>query len=138
MISIPRVRKGKPYECAWCKKEFVRHTPGKFCSNSCQGRHKTARLTEEWLNGEQPGYYGKNMQVAGFVRLYLADTRGPCCEQCGWDKTHPDDSRFLVQVDHIDGDASNCHPGNLRLLCPNCHAMTPNFGARNKKSSRVR
>ena len=26
---------------------------------------------------------------------------------------------------------------NLQLLCPNCHAMTENFGSRNKKSTRT-
>jgi len=78
------------------------------------------------------------MQVAGFVKLYLADMRGAACEQCGWDEVHPEDNRVLVQVDHIEGDARNCRPDNLRLLCPNCHAMTHNFGNRNRKSARVR
>ncbi len=26
---------------------------------------------------------------------------------------------------------------NLQLLCPNCHALTENFGSRNKNSKRV-
>ena len=45
---------------------------------------------------------------------------------------------FPKNVDHIDGDAKNNKPDNLRILCPNCHAMTSTFGNRNKNSSRDR
>ncbi|MFI2235574.1 HNH endonuclease signature motif containing protein [Streptomyces chrestomyceticus] len=31
---------------------------------------------------------------------------------------------MTLEVDHIDGDWSDDRPGNLRLLCPNCHAAT--------------
>ena len=31
---------------------------------------------------------------------------------------------------HIDG---NNEESNLQLLCPNCHSLTPTFGALNKK-----
>ena len=30
-----------------------------------------------------------------------------------------------LELDHIDGNAGNNMPSNLRLLCPNCHAQTP-------------
>jgi len=124
--------------CHWCKRQFSRRVPGKYCSNACQGEYRTAVLTEEWLAGKRPGYYGRNMQVAGFVKRFLVDMRGMECEQCGFDKIHPIDNSCLLQVDHIDGDARNCAYENLRLLCPNCHAMTPTFGNRNKHSSRTR
>ena len=48
------------------------------------------------------------------------------------------DGKPLVEVDHINGDASNCKEENLRVLCPNCHSMTPTFRARNKTSARNR
>lgn len=44
----------------------------------------------------------------------------------------------LTEVDHIDGDAHNCRPTNLKILCPNCHSMTPAFRARNSGSKRSR
>lgn len=39
---------------------------------------------------------------------------------------------LTLQVDHIDGDWLNNEPDNVRFLCPNCHAQTPNFGSKNR------
>lgn len=38
-----------------------------------------------------------------------------------------------LELDHIDGDHSNNNLSNLRLLCPNCHILTPTY--RRRKSS---
>jgi hypothetical protein len=36
-----------------------------------------------------------------------------------------------LELDHIDGDRTNNELQNLRLLCPNCHALTPTYRGRN-------
>jgi hypothetical protein len=36
-----------------------------------------------------------------------------------------------LQLDHIDGDRRNNELKNLRLLCPNCHALTDTYCGRN-------
>jgi hypothetical protein len=41
-----------------------------------------------------------------------------------------------LELDHIDGDRDNNAIENLRLLCHNCHALTPTFRARNTKRAR--
>ena len=42
-----------------------------------------------------------------------------------------------MQIHHINGNSSDNSLGNLKVLCPNCHAMTENYMALNKgKSSR--
>lgn len=41
-----------------------------------------------------------------------------------------------MNVDHIDGDATNNSEDNLQLLCPNCHSLTENYGRLNAKSTR--
>jgi 5-methylcytosine-specific restriction endonuclease McrA len=41
-----------------------------------------------------------------------------------------------LELDHIDGDRHNNTLQNLRLLCPNCHAMTPTYRGRNTRGKR--
>ena len=41
-----------------------------------------------------------------------------------------------IEVDHKDGNVDNNSEENLRLLCPNCHALTPNFRNLNKGRGR--
>lgn len=36
-----------------------------------------------------------------------------------------------LELDHVNGDRRDNRLGNLRLLCPNCHAMTPTYRGRN-------
>jgi len=36
-----------------------------------------------------------------------------------------------LELDHRDGDPTNNELDNLRLLCPNCHALTPTYRGRN-------
>lgn len=37
-----------------------------------------------------------------------------------------------MELDHIDGNKTNHHISNLRMLCPNCHAQTPTYRAKNR------
>jgi len=43
------------------------------------------------------------------------------------------DNSIPLEIDHIDGNHYNNNLNNLRLLCPNCHSLTPTF--RRRKSS---
>jgi hypothetical protein len=52
------------------------------------------------------------------------------CDQCGlenWNGKH-----LSMELDHIDGDRTNHNLNNLRMLCPNCHAQTETYRAKNK------
>ena len=113
-------------------------TLGKYCSNSCQQIYQDKVRITKWLNGEIPGWTGKTRQLKYFVRKWLHSVRGTGCEICGWDEHHPEDGSVMTEVDHIDGDAENCSPDNLKILCPNCHSLTSTFRVRNKNSKRVR
>lgn len=46
------------------------------------------------------------------------------------------DGPIPIELDHIDGNHENNLLSNLRLLCPNCHALTPNYRGRNIKGKK--
>jgi hypothetical protein len=40
-------------------------------------------------------------------------------------------SPIPLELDHIDGDRTNNLLENLRVLCPNCHSLTPTYRGKN-------
>lgn len=55
--------------------------------------------------------------------------------QCGFNKVRPSNGRHILELDHIDGNHQNMSRENLRILCPNCHALTHNFRNNGRKKS---
>jgi Zn finger protein HypA/HybF involved in hydrogenase expression len=54
------------------------------------------------------------------------------CECCGLKEWLGDP--IPLELDHIDGDHYNNTLENLKILCPNCHAKTPTYRGKNKRS----
>ena len=68
------------------------------------------------------------------LRRLIAEDNGYHCDKCGLDSWCGNPITLIV--DHIDGNAGNNMPSNLRLICPNCNSQTDTFGGRNKGSGR--
>lgn len=70
------------------------------------------------------------------LKPHLIRKRSHTCEKCGleeWLKTP-----IPLEVDHIDGDRTNNEERNLKLLCCNCHALTPTWRGRKNKKEPIR
>lgn len=110
----------------------------KYCSHTCQHEYQFNEKINKWKNGELSGHHNTDTySIAKWLRKYLLKKYNYKCGNCGFEGYNPDGNTIL-EVDHIDGNASNNKEENLRVLCPNCHAMTDNFRARNKSSIRNR
>ncbi len=47
------------------------------------------------------------------------------------------DNPIPIELDHIDGNNENNSLSNLRLLCPNCHALTETYRGKNQSRTRA-
>lgn len=91
------------------------------------------RSVKRWLESGEAKVGGDKR---GYVRLYLYEAQSSRCAICGaaaeWQGLP-----LAFVLDHIDGDASNNHRENLRLVCPNCDSQLPTFKARNRGQGRA-
>ena len=129
-MYVKKVKKVK--YCLNCGKEIER---GNFCNNTCYAKYNEKQYIERWKKGEETGLRGK-YGIISSVKKYIFESRDNKCECCGKSYINPFTGLSVLQIHHIDGDCTNNKDENLQLLCPTCHAMTENFGSRNKNATR--
>jgi hypothetical protein len=128
----------KESNCGECHKLFDyddTQRTGKWCSNKCQQTNQYKQYIERWKAGLETGYSGL-YDLSAYIRRYLFEKNNSKCCQCRWGEVNPKTGKIPLHVDHCDGDSRNNAEYNLRLLCPNCHSLTPNFGVLNKGKGR--
>ena len=78
----------------------------------------------------------KSGQIPTMIRRYLLEQCKHACPDCGWAKINSVTGKVPLTVDHRGGNCNNNSPDNVRILCPSCHSLAPNYGRLNKKSAR--
>src|SRR3989338_7796634 len=104
-----------------------------YCSNRCQSDYQYKKYIDSWKSGV---ITVKTQNISGYLKRYLFSKYGDKCVLCGWNKRNVITNKVPLEVDHVDGNEDNNHETNLRVLCPNCHSLTPYFRNLNKGRGR--
>ncbi|MDO8729161.1 MAG: HNH endonuclease signature motif containing protein [bacterium] len=123
--------------CVNCDIGLISRHKIKFCSNKCQMRYQHLQWVETWKSGRKDGSIGITARnFSKHLKIYLVKKFNNKCCVCGWSKKHPITSVVPLEIDHIDGNSENNIEKNLRLICPNCHALTPFYKNMNRGKGR--
>ena len=114
--------------CKECEKEITSDKKTGFCSISCKSKYEKRIKIQKWLCNPE---IIKSEHIPKWLREYLLEKCNYTCEECGWNKINNHTGRIPLQIHHIDGNYMNYSNSNLKVLCPNCHSLTENYGARN-------
>lgn len=103
---------------------------------SGQRWRKTIMFQEKYLPENlfrKDGTNASNQTIRRYLLEYhLLDY---VCEGCGCNGTWQGEP-ITLQLHHKDGNRRNNELSNLSFLCPNCHAITDNFGGKKNKGQK--
>ncbi len=108
----------------------------KYCNNTCQNAFQRQKKQQEFLVGKFKGVLlnFRTLKDGEWTRRLLVEKFGYACAKCGISEWC--NSPITLEVNHIDGDASNNVLENVEFLCPNCHSQTSTFKRKNTHSAR--
>ena len=125
--ALSSIKKTKR-SCLFCRVSLVSRHKLVYCSSRCQSNYRYKNWVISWKEGKQHGGVGiATRNISGHLKRYLHEKFDYKCSICDWSKINPITNKIPLEVDHIDGNSENNLEKNLRLLCPNCHALTPFF-----------
>lgn len=109
-------------------------TTNKFCNARCYHIYYKCEIFRLIENNE---INLKNKYTEGkWVKKFLIEKYGEKCMECGWNGKNPITNKIPIELEHIDGNSENNKLNNVKLLCPNCHSLTPTYKSLNKGNGR--
>ena len=117
------------YNCRACGKEcrYKHSSMNIYCNRKCSYAGVFLTTLERASKGL--------ISERATLRKVLSHLRGYTCSECNI--SNYNNKPITLQVDHIDGNAGDNNLNNLRLICPNCHSQSENFGGANKGNGRA-
>lgn len=120
-------------QCKICHSFITYRNKSNICI-SCKREITNQEKIKDWIKNGNTGN-SVNSTIRNCIRDYILKQQNFCCAICHIsNKWNGKELKFIL--DHIDGDASNNYPYNLRLVCPNCDSQLDTYKSKNKKSSR--
>jgi hypothetical protein len=120
--------------CLVCGNEPAR-AGYKYCSNACQIEYQYRLYIDRWIAGRVSGLQSIGT-VSPYIKRYLRRKFGNKCCLCGWSEINPKTKQVPLVADHVDGNWRNNIESNLRLICPNCDALTLTYAGLNRGNGR--
>lgn len=129
---------GKKYYCLNCGAliDHKKNTKHKYCSNACQHAYEYKLWVENYKHDNSIAVNTKWGQIPSQLKRYIFEKYENKCCICGWSEINPYTDTIPLEVDHIDGNSENNSEENLRLICPNCHSLTPTYRGANRGNGR--
>ncbi|MFD5251385.1 HNH endonuclease [Streptomyces bobili] len=136
----PRRAASKKWFAAWASARWVATTPTSAAvSRRWASTRPTSQCADEGRRSREANPLTLGSPDTGRIpgsRLRHHLLRSGIKEVCTMCGTGPEwnDKPLRLEVDHINGDWWDNRPENLRLLCPNCHAVTDTYRGRKRRT----
>jgi hypothetical protein len=121
-------KKKEKTRCLNCSDVCSRST-NKYCGNKCQREYQRKEIFKKIENGD-------TQQEHRQYKNYLIFKYGEKCMECDWCEKNIYSGKIPIELEHIDGNSNNNELKNLKLLCPNHHALTATYKSLNQGNGR--